>query len=213
MTGTSDTRIAEDAAIDSKGKAAETVLQLRRTSTISSEGYVPIITSDESVLRNLATHTLQLIQPLSMNDGSGIARRDTLDDIHIGDAVLNPSSPEFDLNKWIRMRMRALDLDGIKIKRAGISFTNLSVSGNGTAEDLIDYSDEEIQPTDGAGAAGATATNGDAKKGDLTVTGAGAAQGKGSYVGIHSTSFRDLLLKPEIMKAITDCGFEHPSEG
>jgi len=77
-------------------------------------------------------------------------------------------------------------------------------------EDLIDYSDEEIQPTDGAAA---TATNGDAKKGDLTVTGAGAAQGKGSYVGIHSTSFRDLLLKPEISKAITDCGFEHPSEG
>jgi len=80
-------------------------------------------------------------------------------------------------------------------------------------EDLIDYSDEEIQPTDGAavatGADGAVA-NGEAKKGDLTVSGAGA---KGSYVGIHSTSFRDLLLKPEIMKAITDCGFEHPSEG
>jgi ATP-dependent RNA helicase UAP56/SUB2 len=76
-------------------------------------------------------------------------------------------------------------------------------------EDLIDYSDEEIQPQDGA--ATATGTNGDAKKGDLTVS--GGAQGKGSYVGIHSTSFRDLLLKPEIMKAITDCGFEHPSEG
>ncbi|KAK5728106.1 hypothetical protein LTR17_012206 [Elasticomyces elasticus] len=136
MTGTSDTRMTEDAAIDSKGKAAETVLQLRRTSTISSEGYVPIITSDESVLRKLATHTLQLIQPLSMNDGGGVARRDTLDDIHIGDAVLNPSSPEFNLNKWIRMRMRALDLDGIKIKRAGICFTNLSVSGNGAAVNL-----------------------------------------------------------------------------
>jgi len=80
-------------------------------------------------------------------------------------------------------------------------------------EDLIDYSDEEIQPTDGAAATGPTATNGDTKKGDLTINGAGAAQGKGSYVGIHSTSFRDLLLKPEIMKAITDCGFEHPSEG
>ncbi|KAI7488487.1 ATP-dependent RNA helicase [Hortaea werneckii] len=76
-------------------------------------------------------------------------------------------------------------------------------------EDLIDYSDEEIQPTDAAATTGAAASNGEAKKGDLTVTGAGA---KGSYVGIHSTSFRDLLLKPEIMKAITDCGFEHPSE-
>lgn len=75
-------------------------------------------------------------------------------------------------------------------------------------EDLIDYSDEEIAPVDGAAP---TASNGDAKKGDLHV--AGGAQGKGSYVGIHSSSFRDLLLKPEITKAITDCGFEHPSEG
>lgn len=80
-------------------------------------------------------------------------------------------------------------------------------------EDLIDYSDEELQPTDGAaGATGAT-SNGEAKKGDLTVTGAGADKSKGSYVGIHSTSFRDFLLKPELLKAITDCGFEHPSEG
>lgn len=72
-------------------------------------------------------------------------------------------------------------------------------------EELIDYSDDEIQPTDGAAAG--TATNGDAKK-----DGAPAAA-KGSYVGIHSTSFRDFLLKPELLKAITDCGFEHPSEG
>jgi ATP-dependent RNA helicase UAP56/SUB2 len=78
-------------------------------------------------------------------------------------------------------------------------------------EDLIDYSDEEIQPTETA-ATGAAASNGDAKKGDLTVTGA-AADKKGSYVGIHSTGFRDFLLKPELTRAITDCGFEHPSEG
>lgn len=36
---------------------------------------------------------------------------------------------------------------------------------------------------------------------------------KGSYVGIHSTGFRDFLLKPELLRAIVDCGFEHPSEG
>ena len=34
------------------------------------------------------------------------------------------------------MRMRVLDLEGIEIKRAGICFTNLSVSGNGTAVNL-----------------------------------------------------------------------------
>lgn len=36
---------------------------------------------------------------------------------------------------------------------------------------------------------------------------------RGSYVGIQSAGFRDFLLKPELLLAITDCGFEHPSEG
>lgn len=35
---------------------------------------------------------------------------------------------------------------------------------------------------------------------------------KGSYVGIHATGFRDFLLKSELLLAVTDCGFEHPSE-
>uniref|UniRef100_A0A7S0LE33 RNA helicase n=1 Tax=Coccolithus braarudii TaxID=221442 RepID=A0A7S0LE33_9EUKA len=35
---------------------------------------------------------------------------------------------------------------------------------------------------------------------------------KGSYAGIHSSSFRDFLLKPELLNSISDCGFEHPSE-
>ncbi|OAL62758.1 hypothetical protein A7C99_5142 [Trichophyton rubrum] len=82
-----------------------------------------------------------------------------------------------------------------------------------TEEDLIDYSDEELQTTDAAAAPAAPAANGDAsKKGDLTVGGAGADK-KGSYVGIHSTGFRDFYLKAELLRAITDCGFEHPSEG
>jgi len=33
-----------------------------------------------------------------------------------------------------------------------------------------------------------------------------------SYVTIHSSGFREFLLKPELMRAIADCGFEHPSE-
>ena len=32
------------------------------------------------------------------------------------------------------------------------------------------------------------------------------------YVGVHSTSFKDMLLKPELQQAIVDCGFEHPSD-
>jgi len=35
---------------------------------------------------------------------------------------------------------------------------------------------------------------------------------KGHYVGIHASGFKDFLLKPELLRAIVDCGFEHPSE-
>jgi ATP-dependent RNA helicase UAP56/SUB2 len=79
-------------------------------------------------------------------------------------------------------------------------------------EDLIDYSDEELQPSDPATTAAPAANGAVAKKGDLTVSG-GRPDKKGSYVGIHSTGFRDFLLKGELLRAITDCGFEHPSEG
>ena len=79
-------------------------------------------------------------------------------------------------------------------------------------EDLIDYSDEELQTTE-VPATGTSIANGTSKKGDLTASGKGAEKGKGSYVGIHATGFRDFLLKGELLRAITDCGFEHPSEG
>jgi len=35
---------------------------------------------------------------------------------------------------------------------------------------------------------------------------------KGNYAAIHASGFRDFLLKPELLRAIVDCGFEHPSE-
>ncbi|KAK0481591.1 hypothetical protein IW261DRAFT_1550690 [Armillaria novae-zelandiae] len=72
-------------------------------------------------------------------------------------------------------------------------------------EDLIDYEDEhDIVPN---GSAAAAATNGAA-------TGGAAADGddKKNFSGIHSTGFRDFLLKPELLRAISDLGFEHPSE-
>merc|ERR1712216_849104 len=31
-------------------------------------------------------------------------------------------------------------------------------------------------------------------------------------MGIHASGFRDFLLKPELLRATVDCGFEHPSE-
>ena len=66
-------------------------------------------------------------------------------------------------------------------------------------EELLDYEEAEEQEeniVEGAGDAGLP------KK-----------EVKGTYVSIHSSGFRDFLLKPELLRAIVDCGFEHPSEG
>ncbi|KAJ2765215.1 Suppressor of the cold-sensitive snRNP biogenesis mutant brr1-1 [Coemansia nantahalensis] len=83
-------------------------------------------------------------------------------------------------------------------------------------DELIDYEEEEddsLQPTAAAAPAPAAA---DAAAGDATASGDAADDeakaNKGSYAGVHSTSFRDFLMKPELLRAIVDCGFEHPSE-
>jgi len=62
-------------------------------------------------------------------------------------------------------------------------------------EELLDYEEEVQEAQDGAG-------DGAVAKKDV----------KGTYVSIHSSGFRDFLLKPELLRAIVDCGFEHPSE-
>lgn len=65
-------------------------------------------------------------------------------------------------------------------------------------EDLVDY-DEEEEVADVAKDASASAAESKDSK-------------KGHYVGIHASGFKDFLLKPELLRAIVDAGFEHPSE-
>merc|ERR1712183_174098 len=67
---------------------------------------------------------------------------------------------------------------------------NFNMADNET--ELLDYEEEEVAET----------TEATTAKKDV----------KGAYVSVHSSGFRDFLLKPEILKAIIDCGFEHPSE-
>ena len=62
-------------------------------------------------------------------------------------------------------------------------------------DDLLDYEEEDQNEP--------AISNGTVEKKDV----------RGNYVSIHSSGFRDFLLKPEILRAIIDCGFEHPSEG
>lgn len=67
------------------------------------------------------------------------------------------------------------------------------VNGNEVEEELVDYEEEEAPEAD------------QAAKGEEGV--------KRGYVGLHTAGFKEFLLKPEILRAITKNAFEHPSEG
>lgn len=62
-------------------------------------------------------------------------------------------------------------------------------------DDLVDYDDDDLVE--------------DEKKEE---GGPAETAKKGHYVGIHASGFRDFILKPECLRAVVDCGFEHPSE-
>ncbi|KAJ1612309.1 Sub2p like superfamily II helicase [Cryptosporidium canis] len=63
-------------------------------------------------------------------------------------------------------------------------------------EELVDYEEEET-----------TTRVEDESRADE-----GSKVGRGNYVAIHASGFRDFFLKPELIRAIGDAGFEHPSE-
>lgn len=69
----------------------------------------------------------------------------------------------------------------------------------GEGDILLDYEDEQEEEVGKQVQSKEAAAGGDVVK-------------KG-FLGIHSTGFKDFLLKSELLKAIVDCGFEHPSEG
>jgi len=64
-------------------------------------------------------------------------------------------------------------------------------------EELVDYEEDEENVTEAKDAGGDDA---------------GKEVKKGHYVGIHASGFKDFILKPELLRAVIDCGFEHPSE-
>ncbi|CAD5226157.1 unnamed protein product [Bursaphelenchus okinawaensis] len=66
-------------------------------------------------------------------------------------------------------------------------------------DQLLDYEEEQEEAVDAA----EKPENG---------SGADTKKMKGHYASIHSSGFRDLMLRPELLRAIIDCGFEHPSE-
>ncbi|KAL7436162.1 hypothetical protein ACHAXH_006801 [Discostella pseudostelligera] len=71
------------------------------------------------------------------------------------------------------------------------------MADNEDDHDLVDYDEEEEEQNVAA---------------EESADAEGKETKKGHYVGIHASGFKDFILKPECLRAVVDCGFEHPSE-
>lgn len=64
----------------------------------------------------------------------GIERKDTLENVELGDPVLDPTSDQFDHYKWARMMLKLMDTQGVSLRKStGVVFQNLNISGSGAA--------------------------------------------------------------------------------
>ena len=67
--------------------------------------FEPIHSGDREALTRLASNFTggESLNRRSTGAGDELSRRDTLYNVNVGDAVLDPRSPEFDVYKWSRM--------------------------------------------------------------------------------------------------------------
>lgn len=64
----------------------------------------------------------------------GIERKDTLEDVELGDPVLDPTSNQFDHYKWARMMLKLMDKQGVPLRKStGVVWEDLNIAGSGSA--------------------------------------------------------------------------------
>lgn len=84
----------------------------------------------------------------------------------------------------------------------------MATLGDTVQDELVDYEDDDIMME--------TKDSKEVSKDDLLndkgkTTNEGETM-RGSYATVHTGGFKDFFLKPELLRAINESGFEHPSE-
>ncbi|CZT10569.1 probable ABC1 transport protein [Rhynchosporium graminicola] len=100
--------------------------------------FEPLTTRDRAELQRIAStfSGRGAITRTNTAAESPAERQDTLAGVNIGDPVLDPGSPEFDVYKWSRMLMSLMDQNNVVQRRAGIVWKSLRVCGSGSAINL-----------------------------------------------------------------------------
>ncbi|KAH6669801.1 putative ABC transporter CDR4 [Halenospora varia] len=117
----------------------DTIERMDTRGTRRERTFEPILSGGREELTRIASQfgggSVNLTRTLT-RASSGLERRDTLAGVELGDPVLDPSSPEFDIYKWSRMLMRLMDQNNVIQRRAGVVWKDLKVCGSGSAINL-----------------------------------------------------------------------------
>lgn len=119
-------------------EAAEEPVEPASSSEELDKDYGYIEADDKAALQRLATQLSRTQTRRSSTTGrsNDLERKDTIAGLEMDDPQLDPNSPSFDLHKWIRMTMKMVDEDDVKVARAGVTFKNVIVRGTGSALNL-----------------------------------------------------------------------------
>lgn len=125
---------------EGKEAAEDPIMPSQSANASSEEMFEPINTGDAGTLTRLASQLSRSQSAYSRRNSQAantdLTRANTLEGLERGDPQLDPESPKFDLYKWIRFTMRAIDQDDIKIARAGVTMKDVTVRGTGSALNL-----------------------------------------------------------------------------
>jgi ATP-binding cassette, subfamily G (WHITE), member 2, PDR len=123
-------------------EAIEDPIERKGSESSEDDVFEPINAGDEEVLRRLASQLSRnqsyhsQARRSSTAGSEGLERMDTLAGLDVHDPVFDPNSPKFDLYKYLRMFMKLMEQDEIKLKRASVVMKNVNVRGSGSALNL-----------------------------------------------------------------------------
>ncbi|KJY00318.1 ABC transporter like protein [Zymoseptoria brevis] len=127
---------ADDSYLTANGReAAESISDEKKSSGFNSDDDQPINAEERNILRRLATNSRRSMNHTN-EDPEALERTGTLDGLGMDDPVFDPNSPQFDLYKWLKFTLKLANDEDIKIKRSGLAFKDLHVSGSGSALNL-----------------------------------------------------------------------------
>ncbi|ERF75245.1 hypothetical protein EPUS_00037 [Endocarpon pusillum Z07020] len=96
----------------------------------------PELAEIATILSRAESLATRPVESKSEDGAPQLRRQDTVAGMEYNDPKFNPETPEFDFYLWARKFLQTIEKEGIKQRRAGFTFKNLTVSGSGAALQL-----------------------------------------------------------------------------